>query len=156
MVPSLQEFSNVTLVGYVLTGDGKRESEEVAADIDTYWQWHERGSGMGLDGIFVDEVTCNGEHLDYYEELYGQIKAKTWKSGQPGSLPKLSYIGFVVLNPGCAPWHDGYYSIADLVIVFEQTYDKFHHDRSPHLQPRLTNPHVLDGTRIVRPHSDQK
>jgi hypothetical protein len=34
-------------------------------------------------------------------------------------------VGYVVLNPGCAPRDDAYYNIGDLVIVFEHFYRNF-------------------------------
>lgn len=34
-------------------------------------------------------------------------------------------LGYVVLNPGCTPRNDAYYSLADLVVVFEHFYRNF-------------------------------
>jgi len=119
----------VTLVGYVRTCYGLRPVEESLGDIDSYWQWHElsksrasEGQGpMGLDGIFIDEVDCEGEQLEYFGALAIHVKTQAWRAANSGicaSVPS-SLAGFVVLNPGCAPRHEGYYNIADLVIVFE-------------------------------------
>lgn len=121
----------MTLVGYILTWYGKREINVAKTDIDTYWNWDriakEKGvRPMGLDGIFVDEVTCNGENMEYYETLYSYIKSKMWRSGSPGLLPRMFLTsGYVLLNPGCAPRHDAYYNICDLVIVFEHFHNNF-------------------------------
>ena len=91
-VPYLQEFSNVTLVGYVSTLYAKREIIGSLEDIDAYWRWDALSSAkagkslgpMGLDGIFVDEVTCNGENFEYFDTLSHYIKNKSWRAGKPG------------------------------------------------------------------------
>jgi hypothetical protein len=41
--------------------------------------------------------------------------------------------GYVILNPGCAPTHPGYYGLADLVIVFE-------HHHQDLISPPLDSP----------------
>ena len=79
----------MTLVGYISTLYAKRDVQESLADIDLYWRWNElslaKGIGsMALDGIFIDEVDCNGDELDYFETLYRYIKCKPWKSGKQG------------------------------------------------------------------------
>lgn len=94
-VPYLQGYTNVTLVGYVSTLYGKRNIQDSIDDIDLYWRWQElslakkeEGVGpMGLDGIFIDEVDCNGDKLAYFGALYGHIKSKSWNSGKPGETP---------------------------------------------------------------------
>lgn len=64
--------------------------EDSQNDVDIYWRWGElstsKGIGaMGLDGIFVDEVDCEGESLEYFGALCQHIKTKTWSSGKPGT-----------------------------------------------------------------------
>ena len=88
-VPYLQGYTNVTLVGYISTLYGKRNVQDSLNDIDLYWRWHklslDKGiSSMGLDGIFIDEVDCDGDNLEYFGELYWHIKGKVWKSDKPG------------------------------------------------------------------------
>jgi Spherulation-specific family 4 len=125
----------VTLVGYISTSYAKREIIRSLDDIDAYWQWDalskaKDGQGfgpMGLDGIFVDEVTCCGENFEYFELLSHYIQNKSWRSGKPGyfGFVTILMVGYVVFNPGCAPRDDAYYHIADLVIVFEHFYHNF-------------------------------
>jgi hypothetical protein len=135
-VPYLQGFTNVTLVGYISTLYAKREAIRSLDDIDAYWRWDslskaktDKGFGpMGLDGIFVDEVTCSGEDFEYFEMLSHYIKNKSWRSGKPGYCSffvTILMIGYVIFNPGCAPRDDAYYGIADLVVVFEHFYRDF-------------------------------
>src|SRR5437762_7781507 len=138
-VPYLQGYPNVTLVGYVKTLYGKRPINDTQNDVDIYWRWDELSRSkdmgpMGLDGIFMDEVDCEGENLEYFEALCHYIKTKNWTLGKPGTcFPSLFDKGYVILNPGCAPTHPGYYPIADSVVVFEH----HHHDL---ISPPLDSP----------------
>jgi hypothetical protein len=89
----------VTLVGYISTQYAKREIIQSLKDIDAYWRWDalsrakgDSGFGpMGLDGIFVDEVTCSGEDFEYFEMLSHYIKNKSWRSGKSGSCGLLPF-----------------------------------------------------------------
>jgi Spherulation-specific family 4 len=45
-------------------------------------------------------------------------------------------LGYVILNPGCAPRRQEYFNIADLVIVYENYYERF---RSPPVTDPLFN-----------------
>ena len=164
-VPYLQGYTNVTLVGYVSTLYGKRNVQDSLNDIDLYWRWHElslankdKGIGpMGLDGIFIDEVDCNGDNLEYFETLYRHIKGKVWKSDKPGQFNFFLFLtgtGYVVLNPGCTPRNDAYYNIADLVVVFEHFYHNFIRpplDDPPFQYIRDMNP--SDGLKLMLPQS---
>jgi Spherulation-specific family 4 len=99
---------------------------------------------MGLDGIFIDEVDCEGEQLEYFATLVNHVKTHTWRAGNSGTCAfvPFSLLGFVVLNPGCAPRHEGYYDIADLVIVFEHFTHNF-------VNPPLNDPafeYLADGS----------
>jgi len=150
-VPYLQGYPNVTLVGYVKTLYGKRMLEDSQNDVNIYWHWDELSrskniGAMGLDGIFVDEVDCEGENLEYFEALCQHIKAKTWSSGNPGTSYSLLFDkGYVILNPGCAPTHPGYYRLADLVIVFE------HHHQSL-VSPPLDSPEFQYLSKVGQNH----
>jgi hypothetical protein len=88
-VPKFQGYSNVTLLGYVHTSYGKRKLKAVTNDVDTYWRWHELSltsvSGpMGLDGIFLDEISSGGEELEYFGTLSRYIRKKRWRYRKPG------------------------------------------------------------------------
>lgn len=161
-VPYFQGYANVRLVGYVSTLYAKRAIKDSLNDIDLYWRWKELSlaktahGSMALDGIFIDEVDWNGDKLDYFKTLYGHIKGKLWKTNKPGRFNKFRFLieGYVILNPGCAPWHNGYYSIADLVIVFEDFYRIF---TTPPLDDRpfqyLAERNIADGMRLMVPQS---
>lgn len=90
-IPKLQGHSNVTLLGYVHTSYGKRKRKAVKQDVDTYWRWHELSmksatGPMGLDGIFLDEITSVGEELEYFTTLSQYIRKKRWRYRKPGKL----------------------------------------------------------------------
>lgn len=73
--------TNLDKVGYVWTNYGKRDLDEIKADIDLYDTYYE------IDGIFLDEATSDPNHVDYYAEIYSYIKTQL-------NLEK------VILNPG--------------------------------------------------------
>jgi hypothetical protein len=115
--------AKMTILGYVFTGYGKRNLADVKADIDLYEKYYK------LDGIFLDEAASGTDKLDYYQEIYDYIKAK-------------SHSKLVVLNQGTHA-DEGYLTrpAADISIVSEnyptaweqyqplpyvQSYDKKH------------------------------
>lgn len=73
--------AGVTILGYVYTGYGARDSNAVQADIDLYDQYFD------IDGIFFDEVASSAAQLDYYQSLYTYVLDR----------PNLERV---VLNPG--------------------------------------------------------
>jgi hypothetical protein len=73
--------NGVTILGYVYTSYGSRDTNTVKADIDLYDQYY------NLHGIFLDEVASGTNQLAYYGQLYDYIKTK----------PKLRVV---VTNPG--------------------------------------------------------
>ena len=72
----------VKIIGYISTGYGNRDSDEVDGESDKYKLWY------GVGGIFLDEVSGSSSKLTYYKN----IKA----------YAKLIGIGYTVLNPGTA------------------------------------------------------
>jgi Spherulation-specific family 4 len=85
-IPYLHRYPNVTLVGYILTRYGKRAMEHAISDINTYNKWAELVPEMGLDGIFIDEVDCDGSEIEYFRGLHKHIKGLKWRRRQPGAL----------------------------------------------------------------------
>lgn len=86
------------IIGYVATGYGSRSLEVVQAEIEKYYAWY------NVDGIFLDEVTTDKDHLVYYQALANFIRTHTNK--------------LVVLNPGTVPAEE-YVALADSTVVFE-------------------------------------
>lgn len=52
----LSTYSNVMMVGYVLTGYATRKMEDVLSDISRYAGWSSMNSSFAMSGIFFDEA----------------------------------------------------------------------------------------------------
>ncbi|NJO93801.1 MAG: Spherulation-specific family 4 [Hydrococcus sp. RM1_1_31] len=93
--------AKMTILGYVFTNYGKRNLADVKVDIDLYEKHYK------LDGIFLDEAASSADKLDYYQEIYNYIKAK-------------SHLKLVVLNQGTHA-DEGYLTrpAADITIISE-------------------------------------
>ena len=87
-IPYFQRYDNVTLLGYVRTDYGKRDLNVVKAEVDTYSKWRETSvkGGLGLDGIFIDEVPWDERILDYYTDFCGHIRSVPWRLEGQGIL----------------------------------------------------------------------
>lgn len=61
-IQNLTQYPNVQAVGYVRTGYGSRDVQEILRDIATYSQWETtrranvNASAMAMHGIFFDEA----------------------------------------------------------------------------------------------------
>ncbi len=91
-------------IGYIHTGWGKRDLEEVKEEVDRWLEFYPK-----IKGFFVDEVATSKRELPYYQRLVSYIKSKN---------PRFE----VVLNPGTKP-DRGYFKLANLVIVYEDSVD---------------------------------
>ncbi|KAJ6536333.1 Spherulation-specific family 4 [Mycena capillaripes] len=115
-VASLRGYANALLLGYVLTGYGTRDPANVTGDVQTYAGWD---AASRVDGIFFDETQAG---LMYTYQAYADtVRAATWASGN---------TGYVVLNPGEDIGASTYYSFADQIVTFENTYAEYQ-DQAP-------------------------
>lgn len=84
-VPRLNNYKNVTTVGYVLVDYCRRPLSDVFKDIDTYagWAANPEYPGLGLGGIFLDETPNHfSEHCaEFLETLRQHIKSAPGFSG---------------------------------------------------------------------------
>jgi len=99
---------NVKVLGYVSTKRGARARSKVLKDIETYHQW---SSAWRPDGIFFDEAATGAAKLHIYRTYVSRVHHVFGTS-------------FVVLNPGTTP-DASYFSIADLIVTFEDFYNNF-------------------------------
>ncbi|KAF8920300.1 Spherulation-specific family 4 [Mucidula mucida] len=99
---------NGRVLGYVATGHGNRASESVIADVQTYAQWSE---SYRPSGIFFDEAASDAGSVTKYTAYTNSVASSF-------SDP------FIILNPGTTA-AAGYYTIADLVVSYEDTFDGF-------------------------------
>lgn len=123
-VKSAQD-AGITVLGYIHTGYGKRDPQEVVAKIDAVFK------NYAVNGIFLDETPaeCNeankwaGSQVRYYEGLADYIHQK--------AAPAKSVV---VLNPGLTPTEDCWMKFADILVTFEQAtlenYQRKFEDRS--------------------------
>ncbi|KAE9393134.1 hypothetical protein BT96DRAFT_979084 [Gymnopus androsaceus JB14] len=110
-VPKLLALGdNVKIVGYVLTGDGTRDSSEVLADIATYMAFP---TTYRPSGIFFDETSATSEFLAEYTTYAEQVRSDVTSDS------------IVILNPGTNVADTSYFSIADFIVTAEQFYDDF-------------------------------
>ena len=103
--------AGITLAGYVNTDYTHRPVAAVEADVRHYRSWY------GVTSIFLDEVSSGRAGLPYYQQLARYIHAAS-----PGSK--------VVLNPGTYP-DEGYLSVGDIVMVYENSYASYERLRVP-------------------------
>ncbi|OYW30515.1 MAG: PEP-CTERM sorting domain-containing protein [Methyloversatilis sp. 12-65-5] len=87
------------LIGYVHTGYGARSEALVRAEIDRYYAQY------GVDGIFLDEVSNQAQHLDYYQSLHAYIKGGFTRH-------------HIVANPGTQT-PEAWLATADVLVTFE-------------------------------------
>jgi hypothetical protein len=102
--------AGILVLGYVHTGYGKRDPEEVRTKIDAAFKNYE------TDGIFFDETPTDcgaankfaGTNLRYYEGLADYVH-------QRGTGRRLT-----VLNPGVTPPDDCWMRFSDILVTFEE------------------------------------
>ncbi|RDW68149.1 hypothetical protein BP6252_09545 [Coleophoma cylindrospora] len=138
-ITKLRSYPNATLLGYVHTMYGSREETAVNGDIDVYHGWKDfAASDISIDGIFFDEAPSS-----YTSELFSYMSSICHHARNGDTST-------VVLNPGVLV--DGaYYSIADLVVGFEQFHDAYSLDalsklESPYRASTCILIHHFSGT----------
>ena len=76
---------NIATIGYVHTSYGDRNISNVKSDID---EWADHWVMYGISGIFLDEMSHEGDKLPYYEEIYAYVLGKSGLKevfGNPGT-----------------------------------------------------------------------
>ncbi|MGA2874718.1 MAG: spherulation-specific family 4 protein [Nitrososphaerales archaeon] len=83
--------AGVTVLGYVYTSYGARDSASVTADINAYKSWY------NVSGIFFDEMSNVQGNAAYYLALstYAKSIGFEFTVGNPGGTVPTSYIGSV-------------------------------------------------------------
>jgi Ca2+-binding RTX toxin-like protein len=76
--------AGVAIAGYVWTDYGRRDLEEVKAEIDLYHDYY------NVNGIFFDEAASGASQVNYYKDLYNYVI-------------KTSKLDKVILNHGTKP-----------------------------------------------------
>ncbi|KAH9882104.1 hypothetical protein J1614_001276 [Plenodomus biglobosus] len=118
-ISRLNAHRNVTLVGYVHASYCSRQLSSLLEDIETYASrcTGENGTGLGLQGIFVDE-TVNLYTIaakEYLDEIDKKVQ----------SLEGLGGNRMVIHNPGTAVKAELAAPGPDVTVVVETSYGEF-------------------------------
>lgn len=111
-VSKLHAYDNVDTLGYVRVGYGAKALADITTDITNWDGWnHYTAADITIDGIFFDETpnwqgTKGANDVSFMQQLA--------ELADHGGYSK-------VFNLGQASNHDEYFSIADTVIIFENT-----------------------------------
>lgn len=103
--------AGITVLGYVSTVDGQQPLNEVESQLYDYKAWY------GVTSIFFDLVSGQPQDLAYYTTIANIVHSQT----------KGAVVWF---NPGDYP-DQRYMPIADVVMVFEGTYQQYLTARIP-------------------------
>ncbi len=125
--------------GYVPTGFGIRNINDVKADVDTYYDpayW--RGAGVQVNGIFFDEMSNDLADVGYYQQIRDHVKSK-----DPTAR--------VIANPGTTFTNNpsmqttftvtDYAESADTLVTFENTGNEY---RNNYTLPSWLNDFTAD------------
>jgi len=104
------QAAGIKVIGYSHTSYGARNASEVKSEIDSYIAWY------NVSGIFLDEVATSAANIPYYADLASYIRNTTGT--------------YVALNPGTIP-DQGYISVGDTTVIFENTYSVYNNWASP-------------------------
>jgi hypothetical protein len=108
--------ARVRVIGYVDTAYADRPVADCGADARA---WVTR---YGLRGVFLDQVSQGLDELGHYSDVVLAVRA----AGAP----------FVVLNPG-TDCHPAYADLANVVVLFEGTWDRYQRWAPPDWSLRL-------------------
>ena len=95
--------AGIRVLGYVATGRGNRAQDAVTSEVRHWQQWY------GVTSIFFDEASSRAKELPIYRSYVGDVHDDG---------------GVAVLNPGVVP-DRGYFGIADSIVTFEDTADRY-------------------------------
>ncbi|OWP03927.1 cell surface spherulin 4-like protein [Marssonina coronariae] len=128
-IARLNQYRNVTLVGYVRVDWCKRDLEKVCAEVDRYAAWGRHGRGeLAMQGIFFDEAPSQykAERKLFMDAADSKVKCAAGIMGRrltihnPGTVPDPEFA-----NPG-----------PDLTTIFETSYKDYKDDE---VQLRISN-----------------
>jgi hypothetical protein len=102
--------AGVSVVGYVDTGYGGRDAQQVLAETGRYQDWY------GVQGVCLDQVATSAENLGHYAAIADRLRAMGAQ--------------VVFFNHGAHP-DPGYVNHADLIGTFEGTWQAYQRLRVP-------------------------
>ncbi len=107
-IPTLVD-AGIKVVGYVYTGYGDRDINEVKNDLDNWKEFYQED---GVMGIFFDESSSSSEDLSYYQELTSYANSLDFET--------------TILNSGITIDTE-YFSenVADIIVTYEESYENW-------------------------------
>ncbi|CAD6448350.1 3bbb2d79-9f0f-4e99-aae2-4e1a3a4f5324 [Sclerotinia trifoliorum] len=109
---SLNSHPNVLTLGYIYTSYGSRDISDIAAEIEKYVKWN-TATQLPISGLFFDESPSDNSTFPYMSNLttYARTLLGAGKD-------------HISLNPG-VPVDASFYTLADSINVFEESYAMF-------------------------------
>ena len=115
------------MLGYIDTRYGQRPPDLLVAQLRSYLDWY------AVDGVFLDQVTSDAEHVEYYRSLSQALRD--------------AGASRIVLNPGVHP-DPAYADLADSLVTFENDVSAYRDLQLPawtHTQPATKFWHIVHG-----------
>lgn len=121
-VSKLHKFPNIETLGYVHLSYTERPSIEIASDITSWASWNAYvDADIHVDGIFFDEVPNQearaGAGDVEYMANWTYFAREQFRSSCAAHGPARTFR--TMYNPGTRIYHDDYFDLADLVVVWE-------------------------------------
>jgi hypothetical protein len=115
-VTKLKSYDNVKVIGYINTMKATRDQADVENDVTLYAGWTEAAR---VQGVFFDNTAQ--DNIPYYTAVGDFAKSEIENA-------------VIVFNPGtvAAP---AYFSVADQVMIYEDSYDNYRNQTIPSISP---------------------
>ena len=134
--------AGITVLGYIPTDLGRKDSTEVMKNIDEYRIWY------AVNGILFDEMPTTTGKEGYYKSLndFAKSQGLTLTVGNPGAAIPESYVG--VLDNIIIYENAG---LPDLQILqgWHLKYNKKNFSITPYDVASLNQPYVINATKYV-------
>lgn len=110
----LTSYANVQLLGYVHCAYGEASTEEVDQNTTSWAAWNSYdGSSLSIDGIFFDETPNTQGGTNDVSFMQDVVSSAGSAFGTHAFLS--------MLNPGASVEHAEYWTIADYIVIYEDT-----------------------------------
>lgn len=121
-VSKLHTFPNIETLGYVYLGYTARSRTEITTDITNWAGWNTyTDADIWVDGIFFDEVpnleAKAGVGDVEFMASFTEVAREQFRCASTGRAQAREFR--TMYNPGTRTYHDDYFDLADLVIVWE-------------------------------------
>lgn len=115
-VTKLKSYNNVKVIGYINTFKATRDQGDVENDVTLYAGWDEAAR---VQGVFFDNTAQ--DNIPYYTAIADFAKSEITDA-------------VIVFNPGAVA-DPAYFSVADQVMIYEDSYDNYKNETVPSISP---------------------